>query len=139
MTEAIQIVFRDVPASPTLESNIRRKADRLLRMHRGITWCRTTILRPHTHQTKGVSYQVRVELHLLGVDLVVGKDHAFDGSHENPYVAARDAFRTAKRLLQEHIRKHRLALREHLKLNDVLDDDQDDENDARRGTLTAMA
>lgn len=111
MTEAIQIVFRDVPASPSLEANIRRKADRLLRLHSGVAWCRTTIERPHTHQHKGINYQVRVELHLPGADLVAGKHHAFDGSHENPYVATRDAFRTAKRLLQEHIRRHRLATR----------------------------
>jgi hypothetical protein len=121
MTEAIQIVFRDVPASPSLEASIRRKADRLLRLHRGVSWCRTTVEAPHAHQKKGVNYEVRVELHLPGADLVVGKDHAFDGSHENPYVATRDAFRTAKRLLQEHLRKQRVTHRKHAKVCDLLE------------------
>ena len=122
MTEAISIVFRDVPLSPTLEATIRRKAERLLRLHPGLTACRTTVQSVPTHHNTGHTFNIRIELHIPGAGLVVGKDHTPDGSHENPYVATRDAFRTAKRVLQEHIRKHRSLSREHIKVASALDD-----------------
>jgi len=127
MSEAISIVFRDAPHSPTLEATIRRKSERLMRLHRGLSACRTTVQSVPTHHNAGPTYNVRIELHIPGAGLVVGRDdHAPDGSHENPYVAARDAFRTAKRVLQEHLRKHRSLSRDHTKVNENLDDGNDD-------------
>lgn len=107
MTEAIQIVFRDLPPSATLEGNIRRKAERLFRLYEGITACRVTIGRPPAHHHKGGHYQVRIDLHVPGVDLVIDRESEADNGHENPYVAARDAFRATKRMLQEHVRRLR--------------------------------
>ena len=107
MTAAIQIVFRDLPASATLEESIRRKADRLFRLHKDITSCRITVEKPPAHHHKGGHYHIRVDLHLPGAELTAGRDAAEDKAHENPYVAARDAFRAAKRMLQDHVRKHR--------------------------------
>lgn len=124
MTEAIQIVFRDIPPSATLEANIRRKVERLFRLHEGLTACRVTVERPHLHHHKGSHYQFRVEMHLPGAELVAGKDHDGDNSHDNPYVAARDTFRTARRLLQEHVRKHRAAGRQHERVGELLAKDE---------------
>ncbi len=107
MTEGIQIVFRDLPPSATLEANIQRKAERLFRLHSNITACRITVQKPPAHHHKGGHYHIRVDLHVPGAELVAARDPEDDRGHENPYVATRDAFRAAKRLLQEHVRRQR--------------------------------
>lgn len=111
MTEAIQIVFRDLPPSASLEGSIRRKAERLLRLHEGITTCRVTVARPPAHHHKGGHYQVRIDLHIPGAELVAAREPNADNGHDNPYVAARDAFRATKRMLQEHLRRQRDSVR----------------------------
>jgi hypothetical protein len=127
MSEAISIVFRAVPPSPTLEATIRRKSERLLRLHRGLSSCRTTVQSVPTHHNTGHAFSVRIELHIPGAELVIDKDHAPDGEHENAYVATRDAFRAAKRVLQQHLRKHRSLGREHIKVAESLVDGDDDD------------
>ena len=119
MTEPIQIVFRDLPPSASLEASIRRKAERLLRLHPSVTACRVTVSRPPAHHHKGGHYQVRVDLHVPGTDFVAAREPDADNGHDNVYVAARDAFRATKRMLQEHLRRQRLHVR-HERISDVL-------------------
>lgn len=50
---------------------------------------------------------MRLLLVVPGPDIVVSRDHALDGAHEDVYVTIRDAFRAARRQLEDLVRRQR--------------------------------
>ncbi|TMQ20757.1 MAG: ribosome-associated translation inhibitor RaiA [Deltaproteobacteria bacterium] len=107
MAFSIEVRFRDMASSPALEQFVRRWAAKLSRVHDRITHCEVVIDRPHQHQRQGQRVHVRVTLGVPGADVVVSHDQALDGAHEDAYVAVRDAFRAARRQLEQHARSLR--------------------------------
>ena len=93
MQNALQITFRDMPASEALETRIRQKAERLEKFHPHITSCRVTVEELHRHQNQGRHFGVRVDVHVPGGQPVV----ATLKHDEDVYVALRDAFDIAVR------------------------------------------
>lgn len=96
-------------SSPALEQFARRWAAKLDSVYDRIERCDVVIERPHQRQHQGQSIHVRVALAVPGPDIVVSHDRAVDGSHEDAYVAVRDAFRAARRQLVEQLRRERPA------------------------------
>lgn len=110
----LEITFRDVPRSEVLEDYIREKAEKLDRFYDRIMACRVVVERPHSHHHKGQIYHVRIDLTVPGGELVV-KRHPHDNhAHEDPYVAARDAFKAIQRQLQDYARKQRGDTKTHV-------------------------
>jgi len=104
----VQITFRDVPHSPTVEALIQKKAHELERFHDRITSCRVSISAPHRHsRTSGSFYHVTLELHVPGGEIVVGRDPTAESTHDDLQVAIRDAFRAAKRQLGDRMQRVR--------------------------------
>jgi ribosomal subunit interface protein len=106
MQTPVQIVFNGVDRSEALETHIRDKANRLEHFNRKLMRCHVTIELPHRHQHKGQLFNVRLGLQLPGDEIVVNRDQ-----HEDVYVALRDAFDAAKRLLEEAARRERSEAR----------------------------
>ncbi|MEW5848327.1 MAG: HPF/RaiA family ribosome-associated protein [Myxococcota bacterium] len=102
MDSAMHITFRDIPSSPAVEERIRESYEKLIRHHNDITSCRVVVSAPHRHQHKGRTYQINIDLVLPGGELVVNRDHGSDQSHEDVYIAIRDAFGAAERQLKEY-------------------------------------
>lgn len=108
MESPVQITWDDVPKTPAVEGLIRRKAAELERYFDRIVGCRIAVRAPHRHRrNNGEYYHVTLEISVPGGDVVVGKDPGQLDSHDDLGTAIRDAFRTAKRLLQDHKRKLR--------------------------------
>lgn len=108
MESPVQITWDDVPKTHAVEDLIRRKAAELERYFDRIVGCRISLRAPHRHsRTNGEYYHVTLEVSVPGSDVVVGKDPGDSGSHGDLGTAIRDAFRTAKRLLQDRKRKLR--------------------------------
>ena len=105
MEQPLKISFHGVDPTPAIESRIRERAAWLERFHDGIVSCHVTVEVPHRHARKAVSFTVRIDLAVKGAEIVVGGDE----SHANVdlYVAIRDAFATARRQLQDHVRVRR--------------------------------
>lgn len=101
----LQVSFRNVDPSPALDARIRELAGRLERFSGRITSCRVTVEAPHQHQQQGMLFDVRIDITVPGREIVVRRSHPRDHAHEDPYVALRDAFRAARRRLQDHERK----------------------------------
>lgn len=101
MVFPVDVRFRDMEASPALEQFAHRWAAKLGRLHDRIASCEVVIERPHQSQRQGQRVHVRVALAIPGPDIVVSHDQEIDGAHEDPYVAVRDAFRAARRQLQQ--------------------------------------
>ncbi len=98
----LQVTFRDMDPSAALENEIRERAGRLERFFDRITSCRVMVEPSHKRHHKGNLYHIRIELGVPGKELVVSRDPQDDHSHEDAYVAVKDAFETAKRRLEDY-------------------------------------
>jgi cold shock CspA family protein len=113
MQPLLQIRFRDVEPSPDIERVIREKAEDLSKFFDRITSCRVMVEAPHRSHRKGIHYHVRIELSVPGKELVVGRHPGHSDAHEDVYVAVRDAFRAARRELQNYASRLRGEVKTH--------------------------
>jgi len=109
----LEISFRNMDPSPTVEARIREKAAKLERYHDRIIACTVVVEAPHRHQHKGKLYSVHIDISVPGKDLVVDRAKPLDHSHEDVYVAVRDAFNAAARRLEDHARRMRGDVKSH--------------------------
>jgi ribosome-associated translation inhibitor RaiA len=108
-----EITFRGFPPSDAMEAKIRDRILRLERLHGRIMRCRVIVECEHRHQTKGNLFQVHIDLTVPGNELVVSRDPNQDQSHEDPYVALRDAFDAMERRLESFTRRRRGDVKSH--------------------------
>ena len=114
MEQPLKLSFHGVEPTAAIEDRIRDRFARLERLHDGIVACHVTVEAPHRHHHKGTSFNVRIDLTVPHGEIVVGgRDSAHDHAHEDLYVAIRDSFDVARRLLQEHVRKQRGDVKSH--------------------------
>lgn len=109
----MQIVFRDVDPSPAVETKVRSLGNKLGRLFDRILGCSVVIESPHRHQNKGRLYHVRIDLSVPNAELVVSREHAEKHSHEDVYVAIRDAFKAIKKQLQHYTEQRRGHVKHH--------------------------
>lgn len=113
MTVPLQITFKGMESSPALEARIREKAARLARFANHVLRCHVTVEAPHRHHRQGRLFRARVEVFVPRGDIVVTRESPQDHSHEDPYVAVRDAFDAAIRQIESHVRKLRGEVKRH--------------------------
>lgn len=68
---------------------------------------------PHKHHRKGNLYHLRIDVTVPGDEIVVKRSPDEQHSHEDPYVAVRDAFDSARRQLEDYARKRRGKVKTH--------------------------
>lgn len=107
MTIPLTVHFQNMDRSAALEATVRKYVDSICRFYDRITDCQVTIEAPHRHQAKGKRYKVVIKLSVPGDTLVVSHEDERNASHEDCYVAVRDAFRSARRQLQDYGRIQR--------------------------------
>ena len=108
-----QIIFRNIAPSEAIEANVRKHIAKLDRFHERIMGCRVVIEAPHRHQHHGKLYHLRIDMTEPGGEVVVNHNPPEDQSHEDIYVAIRDAFDAAKRQLQDYVRRQRCDIKTH--------------------------
>jgi len=96
----LQISFRNMDRSEALEQEIRERAAKLERFAGRIVGCRGFVETRRRRQ-QGNLFHVRGDLALPGKDIVVGRESELDRSHEDVYVAIRDAFDAVRKRLEE--------------------------------------
>jgi cold shock CspA family protein len=101
----LQVTFHQLPSSPALEEQVRRWADELETLFDGIVSCRVSIEAPHRHHQHGQNYRVRIDLGVPREHIVVARSPDENGAHEDAHVALRDAFRAARRQLEDYVRR----------------------------------
>lgn len=105
--DRLQITYRNMESSPALGERIRKEAGRLSRYFDRITSCHVIIEAPHRHKTKGRIYKVRIDLRLPRKGTAVGNASPQDHSHEDVYVAVRDAFAATAKQIAPRARRSR--------------------------------
>ena len=102
----LQITFRNIDASPTVEAKIRERAGELERFCDRIVSCRVVIEAPHRRR-HGDLFHIRVDLKVPGKEIVVKRDPPDHHAHEDIYVAVRDCFDAVRRQLEDYVRRRR--------------------------------
>jgi protein required for attachment to host cells len=99
----VSVVFRDMEASPTVQSAALKYAGKLGRKYGRILNCRVTVEAPHHAHRKVKLFRVGVDLKLPGHEIAAkfGDGPAFNDIN----TALREAFATATRQLQDHVRR----------------------------------
>jgi ribosome-associated translation inhibitor RaiA len=113
MLVPIQITWRGIEPSDALEARIRELAQRLEKFSGQMVHCHVIVELPHKHGHQGSVYEARIQITTPGAQLNVQHEHHARHTHEDPYVAVRDAFRAAKRQLEDYERIGRSDVKRH--------------------------
>ncbi len=106
MQVPLQVAFDGIQHSDTLEARIREEAGKLEQFSGRIVSARVVVARPQHRHHKGDTYHVRIHLSVPGApDVAVSREPGVTGAHEDVYITVRDAFKTARRQLQDTVRK----------------------------------
>lgn len=120
----LEIAFHNIDRSPSMETEIRQRAEKLEKFAADIVSCRVTVEAPHKHQQHGRLFRVSVDVHLPGIEVVANRNPSEHHEHEDPYVAIRDAFDAVRRQVQDAVRKQRGAVKTHLvRPQDIVDEE----------------
>ena len=99
------ISFRNLDHSAAVEQAIHERIDELEQFHPRLIGCRVVVDGPHRDKHKGKIYEVHIDLSVPGKDIVVTREAGLNHAHEDIYVAIRDSFDAARRLLEDQVRK----------------------------------
>lgn len=113
MRVPLQIQFHNLEPSDAIEAAARKYAEKLEQFHEEIISCRVVIESPHKHHYKGKLYHVVVDVRIPGDEVVVSRMPDDQHAHEDVYVAIHDAFRAARRQLQDKLKKRRGRVKSH--------------------------
>jgi ribosome-associated translation inhibitor RaiA len=105
MQTPLQITFHQLPSSPALEARVQSSVQELETVFDRIVSCHVTIEAPQRRHRQGRHYRVRVEIGVPGAHIVIGRSSEQDKTHADPYVALHDAFRAARRRLEDHAKQ----------------------------------
>ena len=127
----VQVTFRNMPPSETIEAEIHRRASRLDTFFDRIMACRVMVEIPHRHHRHGQRYHVRVDLTVPGNEMVVSrspnlhgankhvepsvetKDDELGGPNRDLYIALDEAFDEIQRRLQDWVERRRGRVKNH--------------------------
>ena len=110
----LEITFRNMEPSVAVEKAVRDKAAKLDNFYEHVMACRVAVDAPHRHHHKGKIFHVSIDVTVPNGELVVSRNAHDDHSHEDVYVAVRDAFDAMRRQLEEHARRRRGDVKNHL-------------------------
>lgn len=113
MPVLLDVTFRDMPSSDAVIAAAQRWANRLGKLDTRIERCSVVIDRPHQRHRQGAQFHIRIELIRPDRTISVARDAGLDGAHEDVYVALSDAFRAARRQLQDHTQIRRGDVKAH--------------------------
>jgi ribosome-associated translation inhibitor RaiA len=102
MQVPLQVAFDGVQHSDAVEARIREEVEKLEQFNDRIVSARVIVAKPARRHNKGDTFHVRIRLVVPdSPDIAVSREPAADGAHEDVYVTIRDAFKTARRQLQD--------------------------------------
>lgn len=113
METPVQVTFRDMPVSDEIERICWKEAEKLERYHAKITGCHVLIAQPHHRHRKGNLYHVRIDVVIPGGEVVVDRAPPEHRSDEKIELALREAFDSARRRLEDAVRRRRGLVKTH--------------------------
>lgn len=111
MPVSTTIRFEAMEPSPALREDIERHVHKLSQLSPRLTSCDVAVRRSEQRHVHGNRYLVRVSASLDGIPFEAGRTPPKDRSHEDAYIATRDAFDALRRQLEDHVRARRDGVR----------------------------
>lgn len=109
----LQINFLDLDESDAVRAVVERRIEKLEHFYNKIIRAEVNISSPHRHRHSDRLYHVLIHLVLPNNDIIVNKHSDKNEAHRDIYVAVRDAFDAAERMLQDHIQILRHNVKTH--------------------------
>lgn len=114
MQVPLQITFRNMDSSEALEAEIRKRVDKLTKTYEQIVSCRVIVEAPPQHRRKGGLFKVNIDITCPEGKVAVNREPPVqDRSHEDAYVALRDAVDAAARQLEQYNRRRQGLVKAH--------------------------
>jgi cold shock CspA family protein len=114
MQTPVEIDFQGMTASPKVQSAIDAQVARLEERYGRVTACRVGLKGPSKHHQNGGLYEVSIRLALPdGREVNVARTPSADERHADVSFAINDAFKRARRLLQDHVRRLQHRVKQH--------------------------
>ncbi|WP_242347034.1 HPF/RaiA family ribosome-associated protein [Anaeromyxobacter terrae] len=106
MQKPIEIGWRNVTPSQAVATLIQAEAARLERASDRIVGCTVMLEAPSRHHRhSGGQYRVRLEVSIPRGRIVVGRNPTATETHEDLYAVVKQAFREARRQLEDRVRR----------------------------------
>jgi len=109
MQHDVTIRFEGLPVSDALRGDILRHTHKLWQVAPQLQSCDVAVRRAEHRHQHGNRYLVHVHAVMRGATFEAGRTSVKDHSHEDAYVAVRDAFDAMQRQVSEHVRGMREA------------------------------
>jgi len=109
MKMPLQITFRDIVPLPSVEPEIRRRAEKLGRWTPDVMSCRVVVEAEANRHRQGHEYRVHLSVHVPGEEIDVGLHHLDEDIHR----ALSGAFDAADRRLEDYVRRRRGQVKLH--------------------------
>jgi cold shock CspA family protein/ribosome-associated translation inhibitor RaiA len=114
MQTPIQIDFQGVDAGPRTREAIARHVDQLEQRCGRVTACRVVLKGPGDRHRTGGQYEVNIRLALPdGREVDISRTPKADERHSDLSFAINDAFKRARRRLQDEVRRMRGHVKQH--------------------------
>lgn len=114
MLTQLKIDFQGAEPTEALRQNIAAHVAHLEQFFHRLTACHVTVRAPGRHHRSGGIYEINIHLTLPdGREVAVGRTRNADERHADVLYAINDAFRRARRQLQDHARRMQRQVKAH--------------------------
>jgi ribosomal subunit interface protein len=105
----LQITFRNMAPLPSVEPEIRRRADKLDQWTPDVMSCHVVVEAEGNRHRTGHEYRVHISVRVPGEEIAVGSHHLDEDIHR----AVHGAFDAADRQLEDYVRRRRGQVKQH--------------------------
>lgn len=98
-----QITFLDFAESDAIWIAIQKRVEKLEQFYDRIVKCEVTISLPHRHRHAARLYRIQIRIFLPGNDVIITRKPTQNEAYRDAYVAIRDTFNAAERLIQKKV------------------------------------
>lgn len=114
MQTPVEIDFQGMEARPEVRASIEQHVAALEERYGRVTACRVVLKAPGGHHRTGGLYEVNIRLALPnGREVDIGRTPPADERHADLSFAVNDAFKHARRRLQDHVRRLQGQVKQH--------------------------
>jgi cold shock CspA family protein/ribosome-associated translation inhibitor RaiA len=114
MQTQLEVDFQGLSRTPQIQDAIVRHVAQLEQRYGRVTSCRVALKGPGGHHQNGGLYEVNIHLALPnGREVNVGRTAQADERHADLTFAINDAFKRARRRLQDHVRRLQGLVKQH--------------------------
>ena len=114
MQTPVELDFQGMAGTPEIRSSIEKHVAELEQRYGRVTTCRVVLKGPGGHHHTGGLYEINIRLALPnGREVNVGRTAKADERHSDLTFAINDAFKRARRRLQDHARRMQGQVKQH--------------------------